>query len=297
MKVFLTGASGYVGQAIIRSLRSRGHQVSGLVRSDTSAAKVAALGAEPVRGDIRDLALLQAQTATSDGTVHTAFEFTPDVATVDREATLAMLEALKGSGKPFIYTSGAWIYGPTHGRLVDENSPLDVPAIYQLTQRSDVEALVRSYAQQGVRTIVTRGGLAYGCGGGPLNLFLSQLQGGRTLRHVGAGMNHFPAVHVDDFAELYALALEKAPAGAVYNVTDGVLMTYKELFELLARANGDDIAVEPWPLEDARHVLAQFADAFTMDQQVSSRKATQELGWSPRAPGLKQEIASSAYKH
>jgi nucleoside-diphosphate-sugar epimerase len=295
MKVFLTGASGYVGQAIIRSLRSRGHQVSGLVRSDASAAKVAALGAEPVRGDLRDLTLLHAQAQASDGTVHAAFEFTPDVGKVDREATQAMLEALKGSGKTFIYTSGAWIYGSTHDKLANETSPLDVPALYQFTQRAEIETLVRSYAQQGVRTVVTRGGLAYGRGGGPLTLFLSQLQGGRTLRHVGAGANRFPAVHIDDFAELYALALEKAPAGAVYNVTDGTSMNYRELFELLARANGDDIAVEPWPLEDARQVLAQFADAFLMDQLVSSRKAGQELGWSPRAPGLMQEVASGAY--
>ena len=158
-----------------------------------------------------------------------------------------------------------------------------------------VEQLVLSYAQKGVRTIITRPGLAYGRNAGPLAQFLSQLQEGRLLRHVGDGNNCFPAVHIDDFAQLYRLALEKAPPGSLYNITDDSTMTFNEVFTKLAKANGADIRVEPWALEDARQVFAQFADAFTMDQIVSSDKAKRELGWLPKAKSLFEEIASGAY--
>jgi nucleoside-diphosphate-sugar epimerase len=295
MKVFLTGATGYVGQAIVRSLTSAGHQISGLVRSEAGAEKLSQQGVTPIRGDISNLDLLREQAAQADGTIHTAFQFGANVAEEDRNAVKAMLEGMENSNKPFIYTSGAWIYGSTNGQIVDETSLLNIPPIYQFTGRGEIEQLVLSYAQRGVRAIITRGGLAYGRGGGPLTLFLDQLQSGRVLRHVGDGNNRFPAIHIDDFAELYRLALEKAPAGSIYNVTDERIMTFREIFVLLAQANGSDIQVESWALEDARQVLAQFADAFTMDQMVSSDKAKRELGWSPRAKSLLEEITTGAY--
>jgi nucleoside-diphosphate-sugar epimerase len=295
MKVFLTGATGYVGQAIVRSLTSTGHQIFGLVRSEAGAAKLSQQGVTPIRGDISNLDLLREQAAQADGTIHTAFQFGANVAAEDRNAVTAMLEGMKNSNKPFIYTSGAWIYGSTNGQIVDETSSLDLPPIYQFTGRGEIEQLVLNYTQKGVRTIITRGGLAYGRGGGPLTLFLDRLQEVRVLRHVGDGNNRFPAIHIDDFAELYGLALEKAPAGSIYNVTDERIMTFREVFVLLAQANGPDIQVESWALEDARQVLAQFADAFTMDQMVSSDKAKRELGWLPKAKSLLEEIATGAY--
>jgi nucleoside-diphosphate-sugar epimerase len=295
MNVFLTGATGYVGQAIARSLTAAGHQVTGLVRNESGANKLAQQGIIPIQGDITNLSLLQERAATADGTIHTAFQFSEGVAAIDRNAVNAMLAGMAGSNKPFIYTSGAWIYGDTNDRVADEMTPLNVPPIYQFTGRHEVEQIVLSYAQKGVRTIITRGGLAYGRSAGPLTLFLGQLQAGRVLRHVGNGNNRFPVVHIDDFAELYRSALEQAPAGSIYNVTNDDRVTYKEVFTLLAKANGADIRVESWELASARQVLAQFADAFTMDQIVSSDRAKNELGWFPQAKSLFEEIASGAY--
>jgi nucleoside-diphosphate-sugar epimerase len=295
MNVFLTGATGYVGQAVIRSLQASGHQVTGLVRNESGVEKLIQQNVTPIQGDLSDLQLLRTQSAQADATIHTAFQFAEDVATTDYNAVQAMLEGMKDSGKPFIYTSGAWIYGENQGKIVDETSPINIPLIYQFTGRATVEQLVLDYAQQGVRTIITRGGLAYGNNGGPLMLFLGQLQQGRVLRHVGTGHNRFPAVHINDFAQLYPLALEKAPAGSIYNVTDDSIMTFKDLFTLLAKANGSDVSVASWALEDARQLLAQFADAFTMDQVVSSEKAKRELGWSIREKSLFEELASGTY--
>jgi nucleoside-diphosphate-sugar epimerase len=295
MNIFLTGATGYVGQAVIRSLQAAGHQIIGLVRSESGVEKLIQQNVTPIQGDLTDLPLLRTQSAQADATIHTAFQFAPDVAATDYNAVKAMLEGMENSHKPFIYTSGAWIYGENQGEMVDETSPVNIPPIYQFTGRGNVEQLVLNYAQKGVRTIVTRGGMAYGNNGGPLTLFLDQLQQGRVLRHVGTGNNRFPAVHINDFARLYPLALEKAPAGSIYNVTDDSTMTFKDLFLRLAQANGADISVEPWALEDARQVLAQFADAFTMDQVVSSEKAKRELGWSIQEKSLFEELASGAY--
>lgn len=295
MKVFLTGATGYVGQAIVRSLSTTRHDIFGLVRSEAGAEKLTQQGVIPIRGDILNLTLLREQAAQADGTIHTAFQFGANVAAEDHNAVNAMLEGMEGSGKPFVYTSGAWIYGATKGQIVDEISPLNIPPIYQFTGRGEVEQLVLKYVHKGVRSIITRGGMAYGHSGGPLTLFLDQLQEGRVLRHVGDGNNRFPAIHIDDFAELYKLALEKAPAGSIYNVTDDSVMTFKDVFVLLAKVNGADITVESWSLEDARQILAQFADAFTMDQIVSSDKAKRELGWLPKENSLLEEIASGAY--
>jgi nucleoside-diphosphate-sugar epimerase len=295
MNVFLTGSTGYVGQAVIRSLQAAGHQVTGLVRSAAGRETLIQQNVTPIQGDLTDLQLLKTQAAQADATIHTAFQFAPDVAATDYNAVKAMLEGMEDSGKPFIYTSGAWIYGENQGKMVDETSPLNIPPIYQFTGRGNVEQFVLDYAQRGVRSIVTRGGMAYGNNGGPLTLFLDQLQQGRVLRHVGTGNNRVPIVHIDDFARLYPLALEKAPASSIYNVTDGQTMTFKEIFTVLAQSNGADIRVEPWALEDARQLLAQFADAFTMDQVVSSEKAKRELGWSIQARSLFEELASGAY--
>jgi nucleoside-diphosphate-sugar epimerase len=295
MNVFLTGSTGYVGQAVIRSLQAAGHKVTGLVRSEAGMEKLIQQNVTPIQGDLKDLLLLKTQSAQADATIHTAFQFAEDVAATDHNAVKAMLEGMADSHKPFIYTSGAWIYGEHQGKMVDETSPLNIPPIYQFTGRGNVEQLVLNYAQRGVRTIVTRGGMAYGNNGGPLTLFLEQLQQGRVLRHVGTGNNRVPVVHIDDFARLYPLALAKATAGSIYNVTDDNTTTFKELFALLAQANGSDVSVVPWALEDARRLLAQFADAFTMDQVVSSEKAKRELGWSIQSKSLFEEITSGAY--
>jgi nucleoside-diphosphate-sugar epimerase len=299
MNVFLTGASGYVGTALIRDLTQAGHHVFGLARSDEAAKKVAASGGVAVRGDLSDLPLLHAQAQRSDAVIHAGFEFNRDVARIDLDATQTLVAAQEGTNKPLIYTSGAWIYGPTNGKVADESTAPNVPPIYRVTGRADVETLVLAAAQRGVRSIITRGGFAYGRSGGPLNLFVSQLATARVLRHVGDGNNRFPSVHIDDFARAYTLALDKAPAGAIYNLTNGDDMRYRTLFQKLAAANSSAkdgvVSVEAWPLEDARKALAQFADAFTMDQLVSSERAKRELGWIPRAPTMAQEIDAGGY--
>src|SRR6185295_15451825 len=210
MKVFLTGATGYIGMAVAERLRAAGHQLAGLARSDEAAAKLEAAGVTPVRGDFTNPAAVASGARAADAVISMATTYDP---TVDAPAVDAILDALAGSNKPFIYTSGIWVNGDTGGIVVDETTPPE--PVELVAWRKAVEDRVLQAAKRGVRSVVIRPAIVYGRGGGIPAGFVESAQKDGAARYVGTGENRWPFVHVDDLAELYLLALEKAPPGTL----------------------------------------------------------------------------------
>lgn len=288
MRVFVTGATGYVGTAIVQALRRAGHEVAGLARSDDAERALEAAGCAVVRGSLANAEALARGAREADAVIHAGATGRADQAEVDTAAVAALLDALAGSGRPFIYTSGLWVLGATGDQAADEDAPLNPAAI--VAWRAEVERTVRDAAARGIRSVVLRPGVVYGRGGGTPRMFVSAARKKGVVRYVGDGGQRWPPVHVDDLAELYVLALE-APAGTVLNAA-GPSLPVREIAEAAARANG--ARAEPWPLDEARAVLGPFADALALDQQVSAERA-HALGWTPSRPSVIDELRSGSY--
>lgn len=289
MRVFVTGATGYVGAAVVEALRAAGHGVLGLARSDDAAAKLGDAGAEALRGSLEDLDVLARGAREADAVIHAGATGRPGQDAVDTAAAGAMLDALEGSGKPFIYTSGLWVLGDTGGGVADEDAPVRPAAI--VAWRGNLERAVIDAGKRGIRSVVLRPGVVYGRGGGTPGTFVSAARRKAVVRYVGDGRQRWPFVHVDDLADLYVLALD-APAGTVLNAVSGPSLPVREVAEAAAEANG--ARAEAWPLDDARAVLGVYADALALDQQVSAERA-RSLGWTPSRPSMLDELRAGSY--
>ena len=286
MKVFVTGGSGYIGRATIGALRRRGHEVTALVRGDRAAELVTGLGATPVRGTLRDLSVLRTAAAEAGGAIHLAQEQGRETATVDAEAAGAIQDGI-GSG-PYVHTGGVWVYGNTNG-AVDEDTPQSPPSV--TAWRADNEKRVLGRAADGGRPVLIMPGVVYGHGAGLIEQFFSEPARERhAVRVIGDGSNYWSLVHVDDVAELYALALD-APAGSVYAGVTTSDYTLAQIAEAVSQAAGCPGRIESITLAQAREIMGPIADAFALDQQVSSARARSQLGWNPPERDALSEIA------
>jgi nucleoside-diphosphate-sugar epimerase len=290
MRVFLTGATGYIGGAVTERLRAAGHQLSGLARTDTAAARLSAAGIEPMRGDFADPRSVAAGARAADGVISLATTYD---AAVDGPAIDAILEALAGSNKPFIYTSGIWSHGDTAGNVVDENSPPNPPPL--VAWRQGVEDRVLAGARRKIRAVVIRPAIVYGRGGGIPAGFVESARKEGAAQFVGTGENRWPFVHVDDLADLYLLALENAPPGTLLLGVSGEAHPVREVAGAASRGAGADGRVRAWPLGDARKKLGAHADALVLDQQASGRRAQQLLGWQPHRADVLEDIERGSY--
>ncbi|GBQ86850.1 NAD-dependent epimerase/dehydratase [Gluconacetobacter johannae DSM 13595] len=282
MKIFVTGASGYIGGSVAALLAGKGHEVRGLVRSPDKAAGVAAHGIIPVMGTLDDAALLMAEARAADAVINAADS--------DHQgAVLALLAGLAGSGKPFIHTSGTSLVGDeAMGEPSDAIFTEDTP----VTPAPDKEhrvALNRLIvaAAPAVRTVVLCNSLIYGTTlGAPAQSvqippLVAQAKESGIARYIGRGLNIWSNVHIADMAELYLLALEKAPAGSFYYVENGE-ESFGALVGAIARALGLGPA-QSWPAAEAvarwGRELAVFA--LGSNSRVRAGKARRELGWAP----------------
>jgi nucleoside-diphosphate-sugar epimerase len=290
MKVFLTGATGYIGSAVADALRGAGHEVSGLARSDAAAARLTAMGVQPVRGDFADPASVTTAARAADGVISAAS--TDDPAT-DTAAITAILDGLRGSGKPFVYTSGIWAYGDTAGRVVTETTP--ATPVARVAWRSAVEREVLQAAGDGVRSVVIQPAVVYGRGGGIPAVFVRSARKHGAAKFVGSGENRWPLVHVEDLAELYVRALERAPAGTLLIAVTGPSVPVGDIARAASEGAGAGGKVAAWPLAEARQVLGNYADALALDQQAVSHRAETLLGWKPFRPGILDDLRHGSY--
>ena len=289
MRIFVTGASGYIGSAVVRELLAHGHHVSGLARSDAAARVVRALGAQVVHGGLDSLDVLELTAREHDATVHTAFFRGPAFVETERRALDALLNVAR-AGHSFVHTSGSWVYGHRGDAVVDERAPL--APIELVAWRPGHEERVLASAAVGVRPIVIRPTVVYGDDRGMVAAMVEQARHG-PVRIVGDGANRWPFVRVDALAELYRLALEHPDAHGIYNGSHGGAIQYLAIARAASRAGGGDGTVEHLTPEFARAQMGLYADALALDLQVSSAKAERELGWAPQRPSVLEELANT----
>lgn len=296
MRVFLTGASGYVGSAIVPELIDAGHRVLGLARSDAAAAAIAAAGAEVHRGDLEDLGGLRAAAEACDGVVHTAFvhDFS-DIAEsgrTDLRAVSALGDALAGSGRPLVVTSGTAAL-PPGGPGTERDAPDRGGAG---AHRIASEDAALALARRGVRASVVRLSPSVHDEDdrhGFVPMLVETARASGVSGYVGDGANRWPAVHRRDAARLYRLALESAPPAAVLHaVGDGGVAT-RAIAEAIGR--GLDVPVASIPADEAGAHFGWLAAFFASDIPASSALTQELLGWEPTHPGLIEDLGEGHY--
>ena len=298
MKVFVTGASGYIGGSVAAALLAAGHEVTGLVRSEERAAQVRDLGIDPLLGTLADTDLLARAAGEADAVINAA---NAD----DRGAIEAMLPALAGSGKSFLQTSGTSIVGDMAGgrsseMVYDEDTPVQPPP--GRAARVAINDFVLAAAGDGVRAVVICPSLIYGRGRGlnpdsiqiPWMIELARKSG--VARHIGPGGNIWSNVHIDDLVELYLLALRDAPAGALFYAENGE-NAMREVAEAVGRMLGLGARTEAMTIEEAAAEWGEGAAIYTMgsNSRVRANRARRELGWAPKGPALIDEIERGCY--
>ncbi|NQX11052.1 NAD-dependent epimerase/dehydratase family protein [Microbacteriaceae bacterium VKM Ac-2855] len=274
MRVLLTGGTGYIGARVLASLLAAGHEVTALVRRKDAVAAVEAAGATALLGDIGEGAWLADRLTEVDGAIHTA-DLGEDG---DRIVVQAVAEAFSGTGKPYVHTSGVWIWGD--GDDIVENDPFAPPALTAWRLGTEGELL----ATRGARIGIVAPGIVYGYGAGiPASVAAS------APLTVGTGEQHWVTVHVDDLAALYVLVLESGDDGSYYIGASGQNPSVAEL----TAAVGGEIVTESG--DAARERLgSDFADALLLDQQTTGSRA-RLLGWAPSGPSLLDELATGRY--
>ncbi len=295
MRVFLTGATGFIGSAIVPELINAGHQVLGLARSDEGAKSLLAAGAQVHRGNLEDLESLRSGAAMTDAVIHTAFNHDFSKYMANCEADSRVIEALgsvlAGSDRPLIITSGTGMANNTPGRTAMEE---DAAASSAAVPRAASEEAADSVAARGVRVSVVRLPQVHNTRKqGLVTYAIAMAREKGVSAYVGDGLNRWPAVHVLDTARLYKLALEKGEAGVRYHAVAEEGVPLRDIAEVIAEGLKVPV-VAISPEEAAVHFgwLGMFAGR---DVPASSAQTQERLGWHPTGPGLIADLKQMHY--
>lgn len=280
MRIFLTGANGYIGGAVACALIAAGHQVRGLVRDQAKAKTIAAYGIEPVIGSLDDAGVLETEARSADAVINAA-------SSDHRGAVEALIASLSGSGKPFIHSSGSSIVadlavGEPSDRIFDEATPIE--PLPERAARVAIDRLV--LAASGIRSMVVCNAMIYGDALGPpaqsvqIPALVRQAKTSGVVRYIGRGLNRWSNVHIADVAALYVLALAKAPPGTFFYVESGEAALGDIARAIAVRL--DLGAAQSWPVEQAVAAWGRNLAVLSLGSNSRVRgKAAGELGWSP----------------
>jgi dihydroflavonol-4-reductase len=295
-RVLVTGATGFVGKAIVRVLRERGHSVVGLVR-DPNRAGALAQGAEIAVGDMLAPQTYRPLVANVDAVIMAAQYATKGRLTRERLAQVGRADAVMADalaheclahGKRFLYTSGCFNYGDHGADWITESTPF-APSPLGVAHARGVEMLRSLHATSGLDAVMLAPGFVYGPGGLFTQAFTDQLAK-RRLRVIGSGQNYWSPIHVDDLAMSFGLALERAPAGAEYTVVDDAPLTLRSLVDQLTAALGHKrVGNSPaWLMKPL--IGGPLVDSLVTSFRVRNDRAKAELGWSPRYPSCAEGL-------
>jgi len=281
MRIFLTGATGYVGSAVLDALVRAGHDVTALVRDPQKGERIAHRGVQAVVGELSNSASYAASAEAYDTIIHAAIEPSKRGPNVDRQAIDTLLAAAarrtaEGKSASFIYTSGLWVLGDTDGQAT-EDSALRPPT--HVAWRVEHERIVLESGGTGLRTAVVRPGIVYGGSRGIVGDLLRDALNG-LVRVVGDGRNHWPCVYDRDLADLYVKVASQRDASGIFHANDEADECADDIVDAIARHAKMTPDVRHVPIAEARTKLGTYADALTLDQIVRSPRA-RALGWSP----------------
>lgn len=298
MKIFLTGATGYTGGVVLEHLLAAGHQVAALARPQRLADLPARTGATWVAGDFENASLIFDQARAADATVHIGAAHDVDNAEMQRLDTLvirAVGDALDGSGRVFINTSAAPVYGDTGPTPRDEAEPVVAPLAGRLWRlHNDRETAAMT--ARGIRSAVIRPPNIYGRGGG---VAAKQIQRARTTgktRVVGDGERLNSNVHVDALARLYMAILSRETAQGIYNAASDELVSSADVARMIVELYGPGIEIETWTVDEAKKSLGVMGEIAAVNCVVSADRARSELGWSAYGPSFMGELVAGSYR-
>ena len=293
MRIFVTGAPGFIGSALVPELLGAGHQVLGLTRSEAGAEKLRAAGADVLHGNLEDLDSLRKGAAQTDGIIHLAFnhDFSQFQKNCDNDgkAIAAMGEVLLGSNRPFVITSGTAIAANGDGKPSTEDAPTA-----SWNPRSASEEALKEFTARGVNTTVVRLPQVHDTRKQGLVPYIHAVaREKRVSAYIGDGGNRWPAAHVSDVARLYRLAFEKAEPGAIYHAVDEEGISMKAIAEALAR--GLKVPVVSIPPDQAEAHFGWLGRFAAHDMPASSALTRQKLNWKPTGPGLIADLDGMDY--